>query len=186
MLWLVGTLYLLLSLPVTIRFGVSLNGMRGSAQATLFWLGFGARMDSEITWDGRPRVRVRYAAPGKRAGKKPVSISPDALRTLLCMGRWDIRLLVGLEDAAQTAVAVGALRAALCAVMAGGRLSGSAQVGADFAVGCFLMTARCIIRAPLGDIILIGVRAARQSRRKTRRASVRKEGETWSSIPSRA
>lgn len=186
MLWLVGALYLLLSLPMTIRLGASLNGLNGSAQATLFWLGFGTRMDSEIVWDGRPKVLVRYAAPGKPAGKRAKSVPPGAIRTLLCMGRWDIRVLVGLGDAAQTAVAVGALRAALCAVMAGGRLSGSAQVGADFAAERFLMTARCIIRAPLGDIILIGVRAARKARRKKRRASVRKEGRTWSSIPSRA
>lgn len=186
MLWLVGALYLLLSLPMTIRLGVSLSGLSGSAQATVFWLGFGARMDSEIVWDRRPKVLVRYAAPGKPAGKRALNVPPDAVRAMLRMGRWDIRVLVGLGDAAQTAVAVGALRAALCAVMAGGRLCGSTQVGADFAADRFLMTARCIIRAPLGDIMLIGVRAARKARRKKRRTSARKEGGAWSTIPSRA
>lgn len=170
MLWLVGALYLLLSLPLTIRLGVSLNGLRGSTQATVFWLGFGARLDGELLWEGKPRFLLRYADPGKPSGVGKLTLPPGVLRALARMGRWDVRVLVGLGDAAQTAVAAGALRAALCAVMAGGQLSGSAQVGADFATERFLMTARCFIRAPLGDMILCGVRSVRKTRRKGRRA----------------
>ena len=169
MLWLVGAMYLLLSLPLTIRIGVSLNGLRGSTQATVFWLGLGARLDGELLWEGKPRFLLRYADPGKLSGVGKLTLPPGVLRALARMGRWDVRVLVGLGDAAQTAVAVGALRAALCAAMAGGQLIGSARVGADFAAERFLMTARCFIRAPLGDMIFSGVRAVRKTRRKGRR-----------------
>ena len=79
-----------------------------------------------------------------------------------------------------------ALLLLLCALLAGLRMGGAVRVGADFRTQRFLMTACCIIHAPLGDIIFSAAQAAMQERRRSARLKARKEGFAWSSIPSRA
>lgn len=186
MLALVGLAYLLLSVPVTMRMIVCISGGQCWSQASAFALGTGARVDACVLWRGHLRILPRYgqAWTAKKNGES--AAPPAVLRRLARMGRWELSALVGLDDAAQTAMAVGALRAGLCALMAGLRITGDVRVGADFRTQRFLMTARCIIHAPLGDIIFSAARAAMQERRRSARLKARKEGFAWSSIPSRA
>ena len=186
MLALVGLAYLLLSIPVTFKMIVCFSGGQCWSQASAFALGVGARVDARVLWRGHLRILPRYGQAWEEKPGGESAAPPAILRRLARMGRWEICALAGLGDAAQTAMAVGALRAGLCALMAGFRLDGDVQVGADFRTQRFLMTARCIIRAPLGDIIFSAARAAMQERRKSARMKARKEGFTWSSIPSRA
>lgn len=186
MLALVGLAYLLLSVPVTLKMIVCVNGGKCWSQASAFALGTGARVDARVLWRGHLQILPRYGQiwEEKRGGES--AAPPAVLRRLARMGRWDIYALAGLGDAAQTALAVGALRAGLCALMAGLRIAGAVRVGADFRTQRFLLTARCIIRAPLGDILFSAAQAAIEERRRSGRLKARKEGAAWSSIPSRA
>lgn len=187
MLALAGLAYLLLSIPVTLRLLICVNGRRCWSEAAVFALGAGARVDARLLWHGRLCIEPRYGRVWQAKEKDgPDAPTPGMLRALFRMARWEFCALVGLEDAAQTATAVGALRAGLCAIMAGLRMRGSVQVGADFQARCFLITARCIIRAPLGDIIVRAARAAISEGRGRARSKARKEGFTWSRTPSRA
>lgn len=186
MLALAGLVYLLLSVPVTLKMIVCVNGGKCWSQASAFALGVGARVDARVLWSGHLRILPRYGQAWEESKGGESAVLPAVLRRLARMGRWDIGALVGLDDAAQTAMAVGALRAGLCALIAGLRMKGDVRVGADFRTQRFLMTARCIIHAPLGDIIFSAARAAMQERRKSARLKARKEGFAWSSIPSRA
>lgn len=179
--------YLLLSVPITLRLLVCINGGVCWSEASAFALGMGARVDARVLWRGHLRILPRYGQAWEPDGSgEAAALPPAVLRRLARMGRWELCALAGLGDAAQTATAVGALRAGLCALMAGLRMAGSVRVGADFRAQRFLLTARCIIRAPLGDIIFSAARAAMQERRRSARLKARKEGFAWSSIPSRA
>lgn len=186
MLALVGLAYLLLSVPVTLKLIVCVNGRKCWSQASALALGAGARVDARVLWRGHLHILPRYGQAWEENRSGESAAPPAVLRRLARMGRWDIGALVGLDDAAQTAMAVGALRAGLCALMAGLRMEGDVRVGADFRTQRFLMTARCIIHAPLGDIIFSAARAAMKERRRSARLKARKEGFAWSSIPSRA
>lgn len=187
MLALAGLVYLLLSVPVTLRLLICVNGRRCWSEASAFALGTGARVDARLLWHGRLRVEPRYGhAWEAKAKDRPEAPAPEILRAFSRMASWEFCALVGLEDAAQTATATGALRAGLCALMTGMQMRGSVQVGADFQSRCFLITARCIIRAPLGDIIVRAARAAIAQGRGRARSKARKEGFTWSRTPSRA
>ena len=180
---LAGLVYLLLSLPVTLRLQVCLNGMKCWSEASAFALGAGLRFDARVLWRGALRIQPRY---GKKEDApqedEPPALPPGVLRTLGRMARWDVSALVGLGDAAQTAMSVGTLRAGLCAALAGLSLRGSVRVGADFQAQRFLLTARCIIHAPLGDIVFSAARAAidegrRRIRHERQRRRFRKSHE---------
>ena len=164
MLALVGFVYLLLSVPITLKMIVCISGGQCWSQASAFVLGAGARVDARVLWHGHLRILPRYGQAWENKESGQSAAPPAVLRRLARMGWWEICALAGLGDAAQTAMAVGALRAGLCALMAGLRLAGDVRVGADFRSQRFLMTARCIIRAPLGDMIFSAAQAAIRER----------------------
>lgn len=186
---LVGIIYLLLCVPVTVHASVGVNDRQSACQAALHILGIGLRFDGIFSGRGiRIRLIRRYGGENDTSHEISVSISAfkrikPYLRSVLgCLRfeRLNVAMRVGLDDAAHTAVAAGAFRAFAASLFSMLTLTGvsSLNVQADFSAPCFLMTGDCIFQAVPGDIMLAVVKTAVK---KTRR-----EGFKWSSTPSRA
>ena len=105
------------------------------------------------------------------------------IRSLVKTVRWghtQLRMRVGTQDAALTAMAAGAVRSCASAfqAMAGQRFPCEIRVEADFHKPCFVLAGRCIFSLVPGDIMFAVARAAVK---KTQR-----EGFKWLSIPLKA
>lgn len=186
---LVFLLYLLLSLRVTVRLSAGIGAQQSAVSASVGALGLWVRYEGVIVLEGaKPHVQPRYGSK-KRKGKKLKQrldrckrLWPwlRALVPCLDFARCDLLLRIGLGQADETAVAAGALRAAISALAASLPAAPPLRlhVQADFERPAFLGVGHCIFSFALGDIMFA---AARFALRKTRR-----EGFGWISIPLRA
>ena len=177
---LVALIYLLLAMEVTVRARLCLNGARGSVQLEAGALGFFFHMDGELSLGpGRPKMKRRYAAP--REHRRPRRAVPlrrvrPYLLAAIRAGRVEqarLSLRLGLEDAAQTAMAAGAVRALVLALLAGFGVPLELRVEPDFQSSCVLMAAQGIFSARPGDIMFAMIRVLV---RRKRLAGCRKAG----------
>lgn len=170
-------IYIALAMPVTLRAGIVLHGMQGSYAAELGACGVFVRLDGLIDLKRRmltPRQGRERRLSGRRNSR------PRLLR-LASVVRFEamtVHVRAGLGDAAQTALAAGAMRAALSAVM--GRIGKPAQViiEPDYCAPGFALEARGIVSFCVGDIIHAAICAALKKKKR--------EGFGWKSIPLRA
>jgi len=151
-------IYLTLCLPAYLK----IDACAGEAGAALHaCAGIGVvclRYDVRLTFDGgricikqhplRRGRRKRSAAQTRKTLKK-------VLRSILHVSHTQrIRAYarIGLEDAAQTALAAGAAQALLCAAMAGVK-DAAQRVIADYAGAGVLLTFHCIFASSPGDTL---------------------------------
>ena len=191
MFLLIGLLYLLLCCPIVIRIMVGINGSEGGVRADISYLGVCMCYHQELSWkdalayvksllfERRQNWKKRGEDPGRRI---KTGRSQQMLFRLHAAGRFeqlDLKARVGLADAAQTAVAVGACRAVFSSILSA--LTGGKRcvcVAADFERPCFCLDMRCIFSVSPGDMMLAAARAALIKKRR--------EGSGWKSIPLRA
>ena len=169
--------YWLLAARITVISGISLSGVEGSffVKAGLFRLY--ARLHGKIDLKKRTLSlhNGRNISLTSRPKRKP------ALLKLISAGRFEsvsVEAVLGLYDAAATAVASGALRAVLLALSARLGIPSMVSVEADFSRPCLLVSAQGIYSFRAGDIILAAASAALKRKKK--------EGFTWKSIPLKA
>lgn len=156
---LVALIYIALALPVTLQACIVLHGMQGSYAVQMGMLGVFARLDGLIDLKKRlltTRCGRECSLSGRRKNK------PQLLR-LVSAVRFEagtVYLHAGLADAAQTALAAGAVRAVLLAAL--GRLGGAVRVVVepDYCVPGFALEAQGIVSFCAGDIICAAIRAA--------------------------
>lgn len=187
---LIAAVYLLLALRVRICAQAAFSGADGSASLSMGAAGVELRFDGELhmAQDGKlVRFIPRYGLlphVGRGGGTRRDRLrrAKGGLRILLRAGQieravLDVRL--GLADAAQTAAAVGTLRAAGAAWAAyAGEYAPCIRIVPDFGDSGVAARACCIFSFQLGDIMLAALRGAAK---KTGR-----EGLAWKSIPLRA
>ncbi|MGN0997312.1 MAG: hypothetical protein ACI4PG_10430 [Candidatus Ventricola sp.] len=181
---LVALIYLLLAMEVTVRARLCLDGARGSVQLEAGAMGVFFHMDGELSLGpGRPRMTRRYAAQrARKCQGRAISLrtARPYLLAAIRAGRVErARLFIrlGLEDAAQTAMAAGALRALALALFAGLGLRSEALVEPEFRAPCFLMAAQGIFSARPGDIMFAMIRVlVRRIRLAARRRAGRAAG----------
>lgn len=191
MLSLIAALYLLLALRLRLVADASLSAAGGSLSLCAGAAGIELRFDGELRRreDGLslhliPRYGAPLPSPGsaKQRVRRLRAASPYLLAALRA-GRLEqltLRARLGFEDAAQTAMAAGALRAlarSLCAGLFGGAPC-DLSIAPDFSSVGFAAQARCIFSCQAGDIMFAVIKTAV---RKTGR-----EGFGWKSIPLRA
>lgn len=184
---LVFLLYLLLSMRVTVRLLACMEAGHSVISVSVGAFGLWLRLDGVIVPEGkRLGVRLRYGAKrqGKHRHRKTDRRAQRrwlrAVLPLLDVQRLEIDVLAGLGQADQTAVAVGAIRASVSALLAAWGLKPAAalRVQAGFEHAAFWARGHCIFSFVPGDIMLA---AARLALRKMRR-----EGFGWISIPLKA
>ena len=181
---LVALIYLLLAMEVTVRARLCLNGARGSIQLEAGALGVFFHTDGELSLNpGRPHLKRRYASPNARKHpRRAVSLrtARPYLLAAIRAGRVEqarLSMRLGLEDAAQTAMAAGAVRALVLALLAGLGLRAEARVEPEFRAPCFLMAAQGIFSARPGDIMFAMIRIlVRRRRLASRRRAGRAAG----------
>lgn len=187
---LIAAVYLLLALRVRICAQAAFSGVDGSVALSMGAAGVELRFDGELRMaqDGKlvcfiPRYGL-LPRVGRGGGTRRDRLrrAKGWLRILLRAGQieravLDVRL--GLADAAQTAAAVGTLRAAGAAWAAyAGEYVPCIRIVPDFGNSGVAARACCIFSFQLGDIMLAALRGAAK---KTGR-----EGLAWKSIPLRA
>ena len=178
--------YLLLAMEITVRGRLCLFGDRGCVQLEAGALGVFVHIDNEVLLrGGRVRVLPRYGpARRKPAGHGSVrrlrAAKPYLLAALRAGRLAPVRLAIrlGLDDARYTAVAAGAVRAAVSALLCGLGTPLELLVEPDFRAPCFLLAAQGIFSARPGDIMFAVLRTALNKKRR--------EGFGWKSIPLRA
>ena len=150
--------------------------------------GMKLRYDGAILWkEDAPFLRIapRYGRT-KRKTRADSRKSLRRIRRILWLartGRMECAMLharIGLNDASQTALAAGALRALACAALlscAGGARR-ELRVTADYDAVCFAAYGRCIFSCQAGDIMLAVLKAAVKK--------IGKEGFGWKSTPLKA
>ena len=133
----------------------------------------------------KPVLAKRHGMPLHRSVKRAKPLL--RLRWLICAvlrtlrwGQIDIRMQLGMQDAAVSAVACGVVQAILTAHLAvlGLAAHSDIRIVPDFTTLCCVVDARCIFSFSLGDIMIAAARAAV---RKTK-----SEGFKWLSTPLRA
>ena len=162
---LVALIYLLLAMEVTLRARLCLDGARGSVQLEAGALGVFFHMDAELSLEpGHTRLIRRYAAQRARKRRRrtvPLRAARPYLLAALRAGRVErarLAMRLGMEDAAQTAMAAGTIRALVLALSASLGLRTEALVEPEFRACCFLMAAQGIFSARPGDIMFAMIR----------------------------
>ena len=173
---LVALIYLLLAMEVTLRARLCLDGARGSVQLEAGALGVFFHMDAELSLEpGHTRLIRRYAAQRARKRRRrtvPLRAARPYLLAALRAGRVErarLAMRLGMEDAAQTAMAAGTMRALVLALSASLGLRAEALVEPEFRARCFLMAAQGIFSARPGDIMFAMIRVLVRSIRRTAR-----------------
>lgn len=172
---LIALVYLLLAMRIKVRAGVAFCEMQGSVFIEFGALGLSFRQDRRVNLAEKMRCLRAQEDAGSVSRKRQLK----TLR-LLRAGRFEsvcVHARLGVDDAAKTAVAAGAARAALLAAATGMNIRASVIVDPDFEKPCFLLSARGIYSFCAGDIILAAAAAWIQKQ---------KEGFGWKSIPLRA
>lgn len=191
MLSLMAALYLLLALRVRVTADASLCGAGSSLSLCASVAGIELRFDGELRREDDGfflHLIPRYGALPHASGSASLRVRRlRAARPYLLAAAHAGRLeqltfhaRLGFEDAAQTAVAAGAIRALIRALCAGlfGNAPCDLRITPDFGGVGFAAHARCIFSCQAGDIMFTVIKTAV---RKTRR-----EGFGWKSIPLRA
>lgn len=187
---LIAAVYLLLALRVRICAQAAFSHVDGSVSLSMGAAGAELRFDGELRM-AQDGIRVclvpRYGVlprVGRGGGTRRDRLrrAKGWLRTFLRAVRIEravLDLRVGMADAAQTAAAVGTLRAAGAAWAAyAGEYVPCIRIVPDFGNSGVAARACCIFSFQLGDIMLAAFRGAAK---KTGR-----EGLAWKSIPLRA
>ena len=188
---LIAAVYLLMALRVHIQADVSICGENsglslsaGAAGVELRFDGVLRRGENGFFLHLTPRYSapLHFSAPAKLRVRKLRMAWPYWLAAVragrLEQAALDARL--GLQDAAQTAMATGSVRALLSALLAclGSEAPCDLHITPDFGGVGLVAHARCIFSCQAGDIMFAVIKTAV---RKTRR-----EGFGWKSIPLRA
>ena len=191
MLGWIAAVYLLLALRVRLTADASLCGENSSLSLSAGAAGVELRLDGVIRREGNGiflHMTPRYGPP--RRAKAPAKLRVRRLRVSWPYGLAVLRAgsleqaamhaRLGLQDAAQTALAAGAVRALLLSAYAclGSRAPLDLRITPDFGGVGLSAHARCIFSCQAGDIMFAVIKTAV---RKTRR-----EGFGWKSIPLRA
>ncbi|MBQ8619900.1 MAG: DUF2953 domain-containing protein [Clostridia bacterium] len=188
MLYLAALAYWLLCVRIRVRLEAFFVNGQGGASFSIGALGMHVRRDyALVRGDNAFSLRLR-PYKGKWHEKKkngPMSrylsrLVKHILLDALHGGRLErIVLSLSLGDACETALAAGAVRALLCALLAGlgGRANCGLSVVPDFDEEELRVHAAGIFSCRAGDIMLAALKAARGKR---------KEGLKWTSIPLRA
>ena len=169
--------YLLLAMNVTVRAGGAISGRHGSFFAEVGAAGLMLRIDG--TLDLKRRMMRLYGGREIRLNIRRRR-NPSILR-LVRAGRFEsafMHVRIGCNDAAQTAVAAGALRSAALSVSAVLGASTVVHIEPDYGAACFFAAGQGIYSFQPGDIILAAAKAAWNRKRR--------EGFTWKSIPLKA
>jgi len=187
MLAFVAAGYLLLALRVRLRAEAALGG-KGALSITISFTALELRLDGEIVRKKEGiflQLTPRYGKAFERSKKKQAARLRAALSYLSGalrsgrMERAELQMRVGLEGAGETALAAGALRAAvLSALSFADAKKTQVSIWPEFGGACFSAYACCIFSCPLGDIMTAVIKAAVKK--------TGKEGFWWKSIPLRA
>lgn len=191
MLALIAAVYLLLALRVRLQADAALCGAQSSLSLTAYAAGVELRFDGEIRCgEGglflkiTPRygVPLRFSGPAKVHVRRLRAATPYLLAAVRA-GRFEriaLHMRLGLEDAAETAVAAGMVRALVLSALSclGCRADSDVRIAPDFGGAGVAAHARCIFSCQAGDIMFAVIKTAV---RKTG-----KEGFGWKSIPLRA
>lgn len=168
-------LYLLLSVRIMVDVRVELGNLRQGVYVAIGIYGLRLYLDMPV------RLNInRNRAKGQIQNTKRFWPLIKAVLRTICWGQTDIRLRVGMQDAAFLAVASGALNAfgAALQAIAGQRFPFQMKAAAAFQTTGFGLSARCIFSLVPGDIMFAVAKAAVK---KTQR-----EGFSWLSIPLKA
>ena len=173
---LVALFYLLLATRFTVRGRLCLCGAQGSVQLEAGALGVYFHMDEELSLTPggrilRPRYGPSHLKPPRRHSMTLRSARPY-WRSVLRAGRMDrarLSVRLGLDDAAKTAVAAGAVRALVLSLLAGLDVPMELRVEPDFRSACFLVAVQGIFSARPGDIMFAMIRVLARRRRTARR-----------------
>ena len=172
----IAAIYLLLALRVRISLEGALCGTSGNISFMAGAAGIYVRFDGILRKTNEGvflKLVPRYAGSTKKKKEghgKPLRIIRKFL-WLARTGRMEqltIRLRVGLDDAGQTAVAAGALRALTSAacLQVGCGAAMDLQVIPDFDCASFAAYGRCIFSCQAGDIMLAAIRTVLKKRKK--------------------
>lgn len=189
MLGLIASLYLLLALRVRLTADASICGAGSSLSLCAGAAGVELRFDGVLRReDAGLHVTPRYGAPFRRTAPakqriRQLRAARPYLLAAVRAGRLEqvtLRTRLGLEDAAWTAMAAGAIRALACTLHAclGSGAPFELRVTPDFGGVGLVAHARCIFSCQAGDIMFAVIKTAV---RKTGR-----EGFGWKNIPLRA
>lgn len=174
MLWpfLCGMIYLLLTVPVIGDLVLDISDAHRGVRLSLRAWGMSLRIEDKPL---KPGINRQSVGSRTKRLKKNWPMLRAALRTIR-WGQTDIRMRVGLGEAAQTAMIAGSVHAGVSALRAivGQRFPIEAHIKPDFRAPCFVLVARCIFSMVPGDIIFAVLLAAVK---KTGR-----EGFRWRSI----
>ncbi|MGN0775194.1 MAG: hypothetical protein ACI4MM_00810 [Candidatus Ventricola sp.] len=190
-LGLIAAVYLLLALRLRLTADASLCGENsslslsaGAAGVELRFDGVLRRGENRFSLHMTPRygAPLRLKAPAKLRVRQLRSAWPYGLAVLQA-GRLEqvtLHARIGLEDAGETAVAAGAVRALLLSLPAclGAKAPCDLRIMPDFGGVGLAAHGRCIFSCQAGDIMFAVIKTAV---RKTGR-----EGFGWKSIPLRA
>lgn len=191
MLSLIAAVYLLLALRVRVQADASICGPGSSLSLAALAAGVELRFDGVLRRGEAGfflHVMPRYGAPlhaslpARLRIRQLRSARPYLLAAMRALRLEQVTLhaRLGFEDAAETAVAAGCLRALLQALRAGIGSDAPCElrVTPDFGGVGLVAHARCIFSCQAGDIMFAVIKTAV---RKTRR-----EGFGWKSIPLKA
>jgi len=174
----VAAIYLLLALRVRISLEGTLCGAAGNLVLTAGAAGVYIRFDGEIRRAKEGillKLIPRYAARARKKKEKEAhGKSLRIIRTYLWFaktGRMEqlaVYMRVGLDDAGQTAMAAGALRALASAALLHAKREAAVdlRITPDFDCASFAAYTRCIFSCQPGDIMLAAIRFALKKKRK--------------------
>jgi len=169
--------YLLLAVNVTVRSGISLCVFCGSFFVEAGVCGVSLRMDGIIDL----KKHIMHLRGGREISLTARPKKKPGILELVRAGRFEavrLQMRLGLCGAAQTAVAAGAVRAAVLSALARLRIPAEVGIETDYRGQCFLLSAQGIYSFRAGDIIHAAARAVWKRKKR--------EGFTWKSIPLKA
>lgn len=179
----IGILYLLLCAPVTVRLMLSFNDVQSAARACVSTLFLDADLEGlMVRKAGAVHLKPRKG-PEMQLTRQQIGMAKPFLAEIVRAAHWEkmeLRMRVGTGDAAATALAAGAVRAAALSVLSliKNRPPCDLRVEPVFREPCLLIYARCIFFVRAGDIMIAAA--------KTAVKKMQKEGFKWINIPSKA
>lgn len=191
MLALVALAYWLLCLRLQVCIEASLYDWHGNVSLRVGAYGISLRYDTEIWLAEKPSLvhaKPRYPSVQRKRTKWQKHIRRflrSHLRSIITERRFErivIHARVGMGDAAETAIACGALQTVLYTLFMptdGGCCD--LRIIPDYSCACLCAMAQGIFSCQPGDIILAALQDARRKQKKTG-----KEGFNWKSILLRA
>lgn len=169
--------YLLLAMNIKVYAGGALSGWQGSFFAEVGAAGLTLRIDGTIDLNQRI-LRIRKGREIRLAGRRK---RKPALLRFIRAGRFEavwIQMRLGLPDAAQTAVAAGAVRSSVLSAAAVLGVPVRVFVEPDYHACLLLAAGQGIYSFRPGDIILAAIKAALNRKKR--------EGFAWKNIPLKA